>query len=186
MYRTVISGSIKATEFLLKHNADPNIRNNLGETSLHQAADNSQYELAELLLKNNANPNVQQNDGDTPLHHAAYRGDLKMVEMLMKYKADPNIRNYMFGRSPLHYAADNDYIDTLQVLVNYNGDSYLKDKHGKTPLDLINDKTLAKTLKKPDQIITEDVKSIQNSDIVIEPEGEACHMKTIEEKPLYV
>jgi len=95
LYRTVISGHLEATKFLLIEGADPNNPNNLGETPLHQAADNSQYLIAELLLEFKADPNFQQNDGDSPLHHAAFRGDSRMVEILLKMNADPNLHNYM-------------------------------------------------------------------------------------------
>ena len=91
----MICGHLEATEYLLKQGADPNIPNNLGETPLHQAADNSQYAMAELLLKYKANPNYQQNDGDSPLHHAAFRGDLQMVSDLLRQGGDPNLSNYM-------------------------------------------------------------------------------------------
>jgi ankyrin repeat protein len=35
IYRTVICGHIEATRYLLKHGANPNTTNNLGETPLH-------------------------------------------------------------------------------------------------------------------------------------------------------
>ncbi|CAG9313745.1 unnamed protein product [Blepharisma stoltei] len=138
LYRTVICGHLKGAEYLLKHKADPNIINNLGEAPLHQAADNSQYALAEILLKYGANANLQQNDGDTSLHHAAYRGDSKMVSILLNNKADPNIPNHMFGRTPLHYAADCGHMESISLMVKAGGDLDLKDLHGKSPFELAN------------------------------------------------
>ena len=35
IYRTVICGHVEATRYLLEKGADPNIKNNLGETPLH-------------------------------------------------------------------------------------------------------------------------------------------------------
>lgn len=136
LYRTVICGHMKASQFLLKQGANPNTVNNLGETPLHQAADNSQYKLAELLLQFHSDPNLQQNDGDTPLHHAAFRGDSKMVELLLKNQADPNLQNFMFGRSPLHYASDCGHSDSVVLMMEFGGDIYLHDRQGKTPLSL--------------------------------------------------
>jgi ankyrin repeat protein len=95
LYRTVICGHFEAASYLLQQGADPNVCNTLGESSLHQAADNSMYEIAELLIRFKANTNSQQRDGDTPLHHASFRGDCKMIEILLQGKADPNIANFM-------------------------------------------------------------------------------------------
>jgi ankyrin repeat protein len=61
LYRTVICGHLEATQYLLGLGADPNIKNNLGETALHQAVDNSQYKLVKILLKHKADPSMQQN-----------------------------------------------------------------------------------------------------------------------------
>lgn len=137
----MICGHYEATEYLLKQSADPNIPNNLGETPLHQAADNSQYAMAELLLKCKADPNYQQNDGDSPLHHAAFRGDLKMVELILQNSGDPNLHNYMvrtkqFGRTPLHYAVDCGHADCVKIMLQYGADSSLRDKQGKNAMDL--------------------------------------------------
>src|SRR5574343_1244033 len=85
LYRTVICGHIEATEFLLKKGADPNIKNNIGETPLHQATENSQAKLVKLLLKYKADPNSQQNDGNTPLHQSSYKGDESIVSMLLQF-----------------------------------------------------------------------------------------------------
>jgi ankyrin len=50
IYRAVICGHLNVTELLLKQGADPNARNKLGESPLHQAADNGQHALATVLL----------------------------------------------------------------------------------------------------------------------------------------
>jgi ankyrin repeat protein len=60
LYRTVICGHYDATMLLLEKGADPNIRNKLGETPLHQAADNSALRIAQLLLDWRADPNSTQ------------------------------------------------------------------------------------------------------------------------------
>lgn len=141
LYRSVVCGHMQATDFLLKHGASPNERNNvssrqLEETPLHHAADNGLWELAEMLIRHGAEVNVQQSDGDTPLHHAAFRGDERMVELLLAFGADCNIQNYLFGQTPLHYAADCGYTACVQLLLDKQADVLLMDKQGKTAVEL--------------------------------------------------
>ena len=136
MYRSVICGHVNTTEYLLKSGADPNIKTRMGDTPLHQAAENRQYKIAVLLLLYNANPDIQQNDGETPLHLSCFKGDEEMALILLKNNASVNIQNYVFGKSPLHYAVDYSYINIITILLQYNANPDLKDKHGKTSKDI--------------------------------------------------
>jgi hypothetical protein len=136
LYRTVICGHIEATEFLLKQGADPNLKNNLGETPLHQATENSQAKLVKLLLKYKADPNSQQNDGNTPLHQSSYKGDESIVAMLLQYKADPNMENSVFGKTSLHYAVEYGHEEIIKLLMANNANPLLKDKTDRSPLDM--------------------------------------------------
>lgn len=136
IYRAVICGQLAATELLLKFGADPNIRNRLGESPLHQASDNQNHAIADILLQYNADPNLQTKEGDTPLHVAAFRGDEKMVYLLLKYKADPNMQNHTYERTPLHYAVDFQHLRCSELMISFEAFPLIKDKHGKTVLDL--------------------------------------------------
>lgn len=151
LYRSVVCGHMQATDFLLKHGADPNERNNvsssqLEETPLHHATDNGLWELAEMLIKHGAEVNVQQSDGDTPLHHAVFRGDERMVELLLAFGADCNIQNYLFGQTPLHYASDCGYMACVQLLLEKQGDALLMDKQGKTAIELAQTEAVRQVL----------------------------------------
>lgn len=135
LYRTVICGHIEATKFLLSQGADPNIKNNLGETPLHQAAEISQAKLVKILLKYKADPNSQQNDGNTPLHQSSYKGDVSIVNILLQNKADPNIENSVFGKTPLHYAVEYGHEEIVKLLVQFNANIHLKDKTDRSPVE---------------------------------------------------
>ena len=65
--------------------------------------------------------------------------------MLFLLEHDPavNVRNSR-GRTPMHYVKN---AWTARALVNAGADASLRDKDGKTPLDLTKDKDIANTLK---------------------------------------
>lgn len=92
--------------------------------------------MAKLLLDFNADPNIQQHDGNTPLHHAASSGDLKIVSLLLNYKGNPNITNSILGRTPLHNAVDGGHEKIVKLMVKYDGNAELRDRIGKSPIDL--------------------------------------------------
>jgi len=72
---------------------DPNARNNISSTSLHDAAWSGHPEVVKFLLECGLEPNVRNNDSWTPLHSAAYRCHIKVVRVLLEHRADPTIRN---------------------------------------------------------------------------------------------
>ncbi|CAG9327764.1 unnamed protein product [Blepharisma stoltei] len=146
LYHTVICGHFEVAQFLLDKGASPNIPSKIGETPLHQAADNSKFRMAKLLLEYNADPNNQQHDGDTPLHHAASKGDLKLTSLLLSYKANPNITNYVFGRAALHYSVEYGHEKIVKILIKHGASIEIKDRIGKTPLDLAPNNDLKKIL----------------------------------------
>lgn len=108
----------------------------MGDTALHQAADNKQYKLAKLLLDYKADPDIQQNDGETPLHLACFKGDYDMALILLEHKANPDIQNITFGKTPLHYAVDYSYGNIVALLVKFHADTEIRDKHGKNAKDI--------------------------------------------------
>lgn len=129
-------GSLEITRFLLDSGAIPNEKNNLGETPLHQAADNCLYEIAEVLLSYGAKPNIQQTDGNTPLHNAVLRSNIEIAELFLKSGADPNIQDILvifikFGKTCLHLASELEHQEMIDLLIKYNADQDIKDLSGK-------------------------------------------------------
>ena len=69
-----------------------------------------------------------------------------MISLLLKHGGNPNITNYMFGRTPLQYAVDCGHLECVQLMVEHGGDPYLKDKQGKTAMDLTKDQKIQQAL----------------------------------------
>ena len=111
-------------KLLLKNGANPNLTDNLGKTSLHEAIDRSlisssdssiyikYLEKINLLLEANALVNAQDNDGNTPLHIAVHRATTsssehapEIIELLLQHGANPLIKDTN-GLTPLKKLQD--------------------------------------------------------------------------------
>ena len=90
----------------LNAGANPNARNEIGTTPLHQAAlFSGNLEIITELLNAGADPNAQREDGATPLHWAAAASwDPAVVDELLYFDADPNAQDEG-GELPIHLAA---------------------------------------------------------------------------------
>ena len=149
LYRTVVSGILDATEYLLNNGADPNIQSSMGETPLYQAVEMEKISHVNLLLQKGANPNISQIDGVTPLHLAVNRQNILIIKELLKSGADPNNKTTLYNQTPVHFAIKNN-VDPmiLLILVQYNGSLFIKDKFEKTPLDYISSEEMRKVIEK--------------------------------------
>lgn len=120
----VKNGDINAVNYLLLKGADPNIINNLQQTSLILAVDrdnlsnvldksysskelellfksDNNYPIVRSLLIKGANPNVKDHLGKSPLYLAAEYGDLRCLNLLLGvHNVDVNIKD-IFGYTPL-------------------------------------------------------------------------------------
>ena len=148
LYRSIISGNLKATKILLKNGANPNIQCSMDETPLYQAVDMEKIDHVKLLLKNGADPNITQIDGLSPLHLAVSKQNIIIIKFLLKFKADPNKESSLYKQTPMHTAIKNN-VDSMIVLilVNCGGSLTLKDKFGKMPIDYINSEEMKKTIE---------------------------------------
>ena len=149
LYRTVVSGILNATEYLLNNGADPNIQSSMGETPLYQAVEMEKISHVNLLLQKGANPNISQIDGVSPLHLAVNRQNILIIKELLKSGADPNNKTILYNQTPVHFAIKNN-VDPmiLLILVQYNGSLFIKDKFEKTPLDYISSEEMRKVIEK--------------------------------------
>lgn len=83
--------TLRKLKHMLRHGADPNMRNEFGKTPLHAAAWAGKAAEAFCLLQYGANPDVSDHRAVTPLHLAVWRHHVPVVSVLLRHDANPTI-----------------------------------------------------------------------------------------------
>ena len=142
--------------FLLDHGADPNVKNDDGDSLMHLLfscnwMSNSESDVLSLtrsLLEHGAEPNVANKDGKTPLHlvleaiipyyreHNAEMIFSRFALLLLHHGADVNAQD-KGHRTPLFLAIQQKMHDLSRALVTHGAEPNLKDDNGKTPLHVL-------------------------------------------------
>lgn len=132
---------------LLKAGADPNAQSrNVRETPLHRAVMRNRTSVLKILLDNHADPLLKDQDGETALFWATNKDYQESVEIFIAH--DPSLCNVTRndGRIPLHEAAVRGYDNLITALMKCSKQIDLKDKNGKTPVDLAREANQVKIL----------------------------------------
>ncbi|XP_003745450.1 ankyrin repeat domain-containing protein 11 [Galendromus occidentalis] len=111
-------------------------RNIRGETPLHVACINGDYEQVKRLIEQGASVNTSDHAGWTPLHEASNRGWYKVARLLIASGANVNARGQLNQFTPLHDAAVNSHLQIVKLLLRYGADSEALTADGKTALEL--------------------------------------------------
>ena len=71
--------------------ADPNEKDECGQTPLHNAARDGRAEIVRALLEGGADPNAEDEDGETPLRIAAEEGHTEITQALLDAVANAEV-----------------------------------------------------------------------------------------------
>ena len=135
----VAVGNIDLVHKLIERKANIEALDKNQMTPLLHSAIAGHIELTKILLDAGANPLARAKDDWTALHRSAYHGPAEICDLLIK-KA-PLLIDALDGyyeNSALHYAAQGGKIEAVKVLLKHGAIIDLKNKSGKTPLDLAN------------------------------------------------
>jgi uncharacterized protein len=124
---------------LLAEGFDPNSKDRDGRTPLMLAVTSDNLELVQFLIENGADVNSKDNNGFTPLHFAAQDFRVQAAESLLRNGAKVNACDN-YGNPPLWRAVFNSQGrgDLITLLLKHGADRNLKNKSGKTPVELAN------------------------------------------------
>jgi ankyrin repeat protein len=122
-------------EALLKHGADPNLKDGAGRTAADIAKEANYDQLSRLLA-----PKPQTDAAAGPLHEAAKRCDLDRVGELVAQGADVSAVGHSVGETvkgtPLHFAAIGDCVPVAEHLLSHRAQVNAAGDFGMTALHL--------------------------------------------------
>ena len=84
---------LKAVQLLLRHGADINLQDQMGQTALHKASQRGHVGIIKLMLDHNVDMDALDHDGSTPLHLAISKAHLETVQLLLKHGASVHTQN---------------------------------------------------------------------------------------------
>jgi len=97
-----------------------------GQTPLHLAAENDDFEIIRILMENHANPNLKNRIGLAPIHILAMHGRIQALELLLNFEnVDVEVKNNL-GETPLVLAERYRQIACMNILRNHISAQKLK------------------------------------------------------------
>ncbi|MEM3400080.1 MAG: ankyrin repeat domain-containing protein [Candidatus Micrarchaeia archaeon] len=113
LFEAVIDGNVGRVVELVRKGADPNARDEYGNTVLYWAAIKGNVEIVRMLIEAGVDVNARGECERTALHLAAKNGHAEVVRMLVEAGANPMVRDGD-GKLPADYARDRRSIALLK------------------------------------------------------------------------
>ena len=131
-------GNLEIVELLLKNDADLNITDSDGKSTLYWAAcnddDGEAADIVKKLIEESVDINKPANDGRTALVGAVINGNFRAIEVLLAAGAYPNIL-MSDGRTSLHITVQQGEIKSIKALLDAGADPNIQENDGgNTPL----------------------------------------------------
>lgn len=130
------SNKVRIVKYLIEEaKLDKNLRNQQGDTPLHEAVSNENFAVVKYLMQEQkVQKEVKNLMGFTPLHIACSFSSHDITEYLAIQKAGLNEKNNE-GDTPLHIAARTD-AKLVTILLKSHADISIRNNKGETPLDV--------------------------------------------------
>ncbi|XP_055839237.1 alpha-latrotoxin-Lg1a-like [Episyrphus balteatus] len=167
LMKAIENDNLIEVENCFKNVIDVNFQNSDGISPLHRAVYNGNEDIINFLLKKEAKLVQTTNKGNTPLHIASLKGFNEVVEILLKHISLSELNNFINakttsgGTTSLHVASKNGFFEVVKTLLKHGAIYNIKNKEGKTPLDLSQNQQVTKLLKSMEELF----KDIQNGNV---------------------
>ena len=141
LYAT-FKGSIEKVDILIKHGAKVEMRNFMGLSVMHMAAQGDKPNML-IYFKEKYGFSIIDRDfpGNTPLHWACHMATENSINFLLSWMNDINILDRK-GQTPLHLGIYHLRPKIIKKLLKKGADIYLKDFSGRSVLDILNDQKM--------------------------------------------
>uniref|UniRef100_A0AC35TT07 ANK_REP_REGION domain-containing protein n=1 Tax=Rhabditophanes sp. KR3021 TaxID=114890 RepID=A0AC35TT07_9BILA len=141
LHSAALYGQLGATQTLLACQANPNARDDKGQTPLHLAAEENHAHVVKLFLKMKQNKQVLtavDSNGFTCAHIAAMKGSLGVVKELMLIDKNMvlNAKTKSLDATTLHMACGGGHNDIVKLLLDNGANPEEENSHGMTPLSV--------------------------------------------------
>ena len=110
LHRAALNANLEATQVLLEYNPDIGLRDDDGDTPLHdilfklgRSLEWKEVEIVRRLLEYGSDANIRPRDGSTPLHQASSHGSLEVARLLLSHGANVDEQDD-HGRTPFQVA----------------------------------------------------------------------------------
>ena len=132
LHAAAVHGHVEASELLLDHCADENLKTETYGTALQVAYQGDHTRLARVLIDHGARNGPLDEQSHMPLHHACLVGDKILVDTPLKRGATVVMEDADCCTA-LHYAASNDHTVATALLLRYGADPSTQDNFGARP-----------------------------------------------------
>jgi ankyrin repeat protein len=137
----------RITELLISRGSLINEVDANGNTCIHLASENGNFETLKFLLsQKKININSENKDQSTSLHLSCLNGHLNICNLLIENGAKLDCLDSM-KRTPLHFASSQGHVEVVRLLIERGADTSIRDdkmqyekaQEGKTALDLASE-----------------------------------------------
>lgn len=128
LYVAVLHGCLSAVEVLIRHGADPSMRETqTGKTIAHAAVQTGDVNVVEGLLDRYIEFTETIFNGSTPLHEAVRLGNKDIVTLFLRIGLNVNSVDNE-GDSPLLLAVEHSHVQLIRSLISAGADVSLRNK----------------------------------------------------------